>query len=126
MSDIEKDPFATEMQEDKPSTGRFRILRYHARGGLGQIAIALDQEFNREIALKSIREEYSNSELHQEKFDLLRKLISIISQGDLTGAPLLENLLISLFEAHIDGVAPPWLSVSILLLVPWNRSALFA
>ena len=70
MSDIEKDPFATEMQEDKPSTGRFRILRYHARGGLGQIAIALDQEFNREIALKSIREEYSNSELHQEKFDL--------------------------------------------------------
>ena len=66
---MEKDPFATKMQEDKPSTGRFRILRYHARGGLGQIAIALDQEFNREVALKSIREEYSDSELHQEKFD---------------------------------------------------------
>ena len=69
MSDIEKDLFATEMQVDKPNSGRFRILRYHARGGLGQIAIALDQEFQREIALKSIREEYSDSELHQEKFN---------------------------------------------------------
>ena len=69
MSEAENDPYATEMLQGKLHLGRFRMLRYHARGGLGQIAIAFDQELNREIALKSIREEYSSSGLHQEKFN---------------------------------------------------------
>ncbi len=69
MSDDENDPFATKMQEGKLHLGRFRVLRQHARGGLGQIEIALDSEFQREIALKSIRDEYSGSPLHQEKFN---------------------------------------------------------
>lgn len=69
MSDDENDPFATKMHEGKLHLGRFRVLRQHARGGLGQIEIALDSEFQREIALKSIRDEYSASPLHQEKFN---------------------------------------------------------
>jgi len=69
MSHDENDMYATEMQEGKLHLGRFRVLRKHARGGLGQIEIALDNELQREIALKSIREEYSSSSLHQEKFN---------------------------------------------------------
>ncbi len=35
---------------------RFRILRFHARGGLGQVSIALDRELDRQVALKEIQD----------------------------------------------------------------------
>jgi serine/threonine protein kinase len=36
---------------------RFRILRFHKQGGLGQIYIAYDEELGREVALKEMRPE---------------------------------------------------------------------
>lgn len=38
-----------------PAAGdRYRILRPHARGAIGQVSLALDAELNREVALKEI------------------------------------------------------------------------
>ncbi|MBN1855191.1 MAG: serine/threonine protein kinase [Pirellulales bacterium] len=39
---------------------RLQILRKHAEGGLGQVAIALDRELSREIAFKEIQPKYAN------------------------------------------------------------------
>src|SRR5262249_15827607 len=46
---------AVSAHAPKSSEARFRILREHAHGGLGEVFIALDQELNRKVALKQIR-----------------------------------------------------------------------
>jgi WD40 repeat protein/serine/threonine protein kinase len=52
------------------SLGRFRILRHHAKGGLGQISVALDQDLNREVALKEIQHQHADNEISRERFVL--------------------------------------------------------
>lgn len=47
---------------------RYVILRPHARGGLGQVSIALDSELNRHVALKEILPDHADDQKRQERF----------------------------------------------------------
>ena len=55
------DPDATATFLGAPTSagGRFRVLRLHAEGGLGEVYVARDEEVHREVALKQIKPEHA-------------------------------------------------------------------
>ena len=74
---IKSDPLATAIWSPgvPGSEGdRFRVLRPHAKGGLGLVSVALDAELHREVALKEIRPEQADDPNSRARFLLEAEL----------------------------------------------------
>ena len=55
---------------DASAASRFRVLRFHAGGGLGEVFVAEDVELHREVALKEIKRAYAGQGESRERFVL--------------------------------------------------------
>jgi serine/threonine protein kinase len=52
----------------EPHYGRFAVQRLHARGGLGEVHVAVDEELHRAVALKRMQQRFANDQSARRRF----------------------------------------------------------
>ena len=77
---------------------RFRILRPHARGGLGAVFVALDGELHREVALKQILGEHADDLVSRQRF---------VAEAEITGG-LEHPGVVPVYGLGTDTVGRPY------------------
>jgi serine/threonine-protein kinase len=55
-----------EAHEDREKS-RYRVIRKHAKGGIGEVLVAVDDELNREVALKQVLEDKADDLTHRQR-----------------------------------------------------------
>jgi serine/threonine protein kinase len=79
--------FSTALQEDSSQNGtskevpdsaaaRYRRLRFHARGGLGEVFVARDEELRRDVALKEMQSRFAHDPGSRAQF---------VAEAEITG-----------------------------------------
>ena len=68
-------PTALERAADRDASfgqygdaARYELVGHHRRGGLGQVSLAVDRQFGREVAFKQIQPKYSGQSQYRERF----------------------------------------------------------
>jgi WD40 repeat protein/serine/threonine protein kinase len=82
----------------RPACTRFQLLRLHARGGLGEVYVARDEELNREVALKQIQAHLADNSDHRRRFLL---------EAEVTGR-LEHPGIVPVYGLGVDGESRPY------------------
>ncbi len=77
---------------------RFLIIRPHARGGLGQVFVAIDRDLGREVALKQIRPAFADNEGSRARF---------VREAEVTGG-LEHPGIVPVYALGFDGDGRPY------------------
>lgn len=74
---LREDQTETHTPHASDAKGRFRVLRPHAKGGLGHVSVALDRELHREVALKEIDPRHADNVESRARF---------VQEAEITGS----------------------------------------